>query len=187
MTIGRRAHYRAPLKNWLLYADGDYVFKAFVLDISEGGLLLEQLPHPPSERSLPVLLNIPQYPLFHDYEPEALEGLLVRGPARKIYRARIEIVREEKQVYGVDEVFKTRIGARFVQISPELKMNLFSYIAVYANNMAYMMKLAEDFGFDENAMKRFRPMGGILGYDSKEKISALRSKIEHDYLNLTEL
>ena len=77
MITGKRAHYRAPLRNWLLYSDGDYVFKAYVLDISEGGLLLEQLPHPPSEGILPILINIPQYPLFHDYEPEALEGLLV--------------------------------------------------------------------------------------------------------------
>ena len=54
----RRAHLRAPLNSILLYEDDGHVFKAGTINISEGGVLLENLPRIPEINAMPLMINL---------------------------------------------------------------------------------------------------------------------------------
>ena len=64
----QRKHLRAPYKEPVLYVDDNFVFKASTLNISEGGLLLDQIPHfPEDEDEVPIMLSLPQFPYFKNF------------------------------------------------------------------------------------------------------------------------
>ena len=59
----QRTFLRAPYKEAILYIDDNFVFKASSLNISEGGLLLDQVPHFPEEsEDVPIIISLPQFP-----------------------------------------------------------------------------------------------------------------------------
>ena len=58
----QRKYLRAPLKSTCLYVDGEHVFKARVLNISEGGILLSDLPHIPEINSMPFAIDLLEFP-----------------------------------------------------------------------------------------------------------------------------
>ena len=55
----KRKHLRSPLSTLALYQSERYVFKANCLNISEGGVLLENLPSVPEINAIPLLLSLP--------------------------------------------------------------------------------------------------------------------------------
>ena len=52
-----REHIRAPLMTTVLYVDEGYVFKAKTLNISLGGILIEELPHFPDNDEIQIMLE----------------------------------------------------------------------------------------------------------------------------------
>ena len=73
----QRKHIRAPLKSACLYVDGEHVFKARVLNISEGGILLSDLPHIPEINSLPLAIDLLQFPRMQTLTYEQVKELKI--------------------------------------------------------------------------------------------------------------
>ncbi len=63
----QRKHLRAPYKGPVLYADESHVFKAEALNISEEGMLLNQLPSFPSRDEVFLITSVPQTPYFKNF------------------------------------------------------------------------------------------------------------------------
>src|SRR5690554_3759081 len=111
----QRQHLRAPYKGPALYASEGFVFKARALNISEGGLLLDQVPHFPEEgKGAPLLFSLPQHPYFKNFSLEKMRSFSSEIYPRKSVRAVCEVVRRFGVQSEVDQVFMSRIGARFV-------------------------------------------------------------------------
>ena len=71
----QRTHLRAPFKEAVLYVDDNFVFKAHTINISEGGMLLDQIPHFPEDgKEVSLLISLPQFPYFKNYSLEKLNS-----------------------------------------------------------------------------------------------------------------
>ena len=178
----RRQYIRAPLKTFVLYDDDHFGFKAQALNISTGGVLLENLPHVPEINALPLLLDIPTFPIFSSLSAEKIKKLEGQHLSRRIIRARARIVRSFEGQTDVDKIFVQKIGCQFVSITPEAVEVLSEYVANFAKNTIYLLTL-----FESNSQHQadlIRIISGLLGYQPDEKLSILRQKVLHDYQSL---
>ena len=73
----QRKYLRAPLKSQALYVDDEHVFKARILNISEGGVLLSELPHVPEINSLPVAIKLIEFPKFSTLSYDQILNLTI--------------------------------------------------------------------------------------------------------------
>ena len=87
----QRKSLRAPLKSTALYVDGEHVFKARILNISEGGILLSELPHVPEVNSLPIAINLLLYPRIQGMDLDELKQLSVDDFSRIIIKTKVKI------------------------------------------------------------------------------------------------
>lgn len=189
MTDSRlqRKFLRAPLKSTALYVDGEHVFKARILNLSEGGLLLSELPHIPEINSLPVAINLIQYPRFQGMSLDEVKQLSVDDFSRIIIKTKVRMVRSFENQSNVDKVFINFIGCEFYNPEPNFKSAVFSYVETFAKNTVYLLSLFESLGNRTEQLELLRSVAHLLGYDRRMKVPLLRAKVLHDYQSLGSL
>ena len=89
----KRQYLRSPLNTYFLYEDDEYVFKGKVSNISEGGILLKELPHVPEQDVIPVVLDLPKFPEFSTIPKGSLINLGKESFEHLIIRAKVKIKR----------------------------------------------------------------------------------------------
>lgn len=183
----QRKYLRAPLKSQCLYVDEEHVFKARILNISEGGVLLSELPHIPEINSLPVALNIIHYPRFSSLTFDQIKNLNVDEFERTILKTKVRMVRSFENQSPVDRVFVNFIGCEFYNPPPEFKKFIFDYVETFAKNTVYLLSLFESLGNRTEQLELLRAVAHLLGYDRRMKIPLLRAKVLHDYQSLESL
>lgn len=182
----QREFLRAPLKSWVLYVDGEHVFKARTLNISEGGLLMSEFPHVPDGEMLPVAINLVHYPRFQGMDPEELKQLSLDDLERTILKTKVKIVRSFENRSNVDLVF-INIGTEFFDLTPEFKSTVTEYVETFTKNIVYLLSLFESLGKKTDQTEMLRMIADLLGYDRRMKIPLLRAKVLHDYQSLESL
>nr|BDT27267.1 PilZ domain-containing protein [Bacteriovorax sp. HI3] len=183
----QRKYLRAPLKSQALYVDDEHVFKARILNISEGGVLLSELPHIPEINSLPIALNVIQYPRFHGMPLDELKQLSVEDFPRVILKTKVRMVRSFENQSNVDRVFINFIGCEFYNPPADFKLTIFQYVETFAKNTVYLLSLFESLGNRTEQLETLRTVAHLLGYDRRMKIPLLRAKVLHDYQSLESL
>ncbi|MBC7713564.1 MAG: PilZ domain-containing protein [Rhizobacter sp.] len=183
----QRKFLRAPLKSTSLYVDGEHVFKSRILNVSEGGVLLSELPHIPEINSLPIALNLIHYPRFQTLSLEQLKQLSVDDFPRSIVKTKVRMVRTFENQSNVDRVFINFIGCEFYNTDPEFKMIIFQYVETFAKNTVYLLSLFESLGNRVEQLETLRTVAHLLGYDRRMKVPLLRAKVLHDYQSLESL
>jgi hypothetical protein len=183
----QRKFLRAPLKSTCLYVDGEYVFKARVLNISEGGILLSDLPHIPEINSLPLALQLPLFPRLQNLSLEELKVLNIDELPRTILKTKARMVRTFEGQSNVDKVFVNFIGCLLVNPSAEFKLGVSKYVETFSKNTVFLLSLFESLGNRADQLEHLRSVAHSLGYDRRMKIPLLRSKVLHDYQSLESL
>lgn len=183
----QRKYLRAPLKSACLYVDGEHVFKARVLNISEGGVLLSELPHIPEINSLPMAIDLPQLPRLSNLTIDQLKSLNIEELPRSILKTKGRLVRTFEGQSPVDKIFVNFIGCEFFNPTPEFKIAIFHYVETFAKNTIYLLSLFESLGNRNEQVELLRSVAHILGYDRRMKIPLLRAKVLHDYQSLESL
>ena len=181
----RRVHLRAPLFTEILYEDNGDVLKGSVNNISEGGVLLENLPHVPEINLMPLLIDIPEFPIFSQIAKEKFFNLKTENLEREVIRVRAKIVRTFEAESAVDAIFVPKIGCEFVKPSSEIQESINHYVEVFAKNMVYLLSLFEN--GNKKDIDTIRHIAGFLGYKPQEKLVILRQKVLHDYQSLDSL
>lgn len=180
----QRKFLRAPLKSQCLYVDGEHVFKARILNVSEGGVLLSELPHIPDINSLPIALNIVHFPRFQSLTPDQIKNLSVEEFERTILKTKMRIVRTFENMSPVDRVFVNFIGCEFYNPTPEFKAVIAEFVETFAKNTVYLLSLFESLGNRSEQLELLRTVAHLLGYDRNMKVPLLRAKVLHDYQSL---
>lgn len=162
----------------------DYVLKAQLLNISEGGLLLDHLPSVPPVRALPLMFSLIDYPELSLLHPEVLLHLEVGQLDKKVIRMKGRIVRSFEGFSEIDKIFATKIGCEFVNPGLLEKQLISKYVSRYGRNLIYFLGLFEGRGQKADKVQLIRKTAGLLGYDSEEQIARLRMKALHDYQSL---
>lgn len=183
----QRKHVRAPLRSTCLYVDGEHVFKAKTLNVSEGGLLLSELPHIPEINSLPMMMAMPVYPKLANLTLEDLKQIDVENLPRKILKVKSRLVRSYEGQTNVDKVFINFIGCEFYYTSEEFREYITEYVETFARNTVYLLSLFESLNKRSEQLETLRYVAHILGYDRRMKIPLLRAKVLHDYQSLESL
>lgn len=180
----QRRYVRAPLRSTCLYVDGEHVFKAKTLNVSEGGLLLSELPHMPDINALPMMLSMPIYPKLSMMSFDELKAINIENLPRKILKVKSRLVRSYEGESNVDKVFINYIGCEFYYTSVEFEDYINEYIETFAKNTVYLLSLFESHSKKNDQLEMLRIVAHILGYDRRMKIPLLRAKVLHDYQSL---
>jgi hypothetical protein len=183
----QRKFLRAPLKSVCLYVDGEHVFKARVLNISEGGILLSDLPHIPEINSLPLAIDLVLFPRLQTLTLDQLKVLNIEEFPRLIAKTKARMVRTFEGQSNVDRIFVNFIGCEFFNPTTDFKMAVFRYVETFAKNTVYLLSLFESLGNRAEQLELLRTVAHILGYDRRMKIPLLRAKVLHDYQSLESL
>jgi hypothetical protein len=178
----KREYLRAPLVTDFLYNDEGNVLKAKASNISEGGILLENLPHVPQTDMVSLLLDLPIYPLFSKMNSTRLLSADNEDLERHILRVKVEIVRSFEAKSDVDAIFVPKIGCRFVKPSVKVLETIYQYVDVCTGNVIFLLSLFEN--GSKKDVNVIRQVAGFLGYDAEEKLLVLRQKVLHDYQSL---
>lgn len=183
----RRAHLRAPLNTGVLYVDGDYVYRCGVDNISEGGILLTEIPHIPEINAIPLMLCLPRFPEFSTCSHESLIASSVKDFPMDIVRVRAKMVRQFDKKAELDAIFTKNVGCQFILPNETTKELIASYVRVMAKNTIFLLGLFEQKTKNEHNLKLIRKVSGLLGHREDEKLSLLRLKVLHDYQSLESL
>jgi hypothetical protein len=186
MIVGnyQRRYLRAPHKGRMLYLDGKHVHTAQVLNISEDGLFVENIPNFPEEEELPVMLSLPQYPLLKGLTFDDLTQFRPENLSRTIFRAKVRIVRKGDLARDISNLFKAKVGMQYVRILPHDKKVIEEYVSTFGINLIHLQTLIDAYNFDEDAKTRTRIVAKLLGYQENTKMSQLRIMIASDYQSL---
>lgn len=180
----QRRHLRAPFKESILYADGPYVFKASTLNISEGGLLVDELPSFPEKDDVPLMISIPQLPSLKNFTLLKMQTFSKELFGRHVIRVKAKMVRREQLSQNLDNLFRSRFGLEFIRITPADQKYIEEFVTTFSSNLIYLQTLIDSFNTDEETKVRVRTLARILGYEDVEKIAQLRSVVTHDYRSL---
>lgn len=181
----QRKHLRAPYKEPVLFVDDNFVFKASTLNISEGGMLLDQIPHfPENEEEVPIMLSLPQFPYFKNFSLEKLQNFSADIFPKKVVRLKAQMVRRIGMESKIDEVFVSRIGLRFTDVDAFAQKNISDYVNVFASNLIYLQMLIDSIHASEKNIQKVRVLSEILNYPVDMKVAQLYKEVQHDYKSL---
>lgn len=180
----QRKHLRAPFKESVLYADGDYVLKAGCLNISEGGLLIDELPSFPAQDEVSLILCLPQLPSLKNFSILKMQNFSREIFGSKVVRARARMVRREQLSQNLDNIFRSRFGLQFTHLEDTDQKNIENYVTTFASNLIFLQTLIDSFNSDEDTKIKTRVLASILGYRDVERIANLRATVTQDYKSL---
>lgn len=180
----QRVFLRAPLKTNALYQDDDFVLKAKLINISEGGVLVENLPHIPEVPAIPLLLDLPQIPDLVTLPAGQLINLKINDLERDIVRIKARLVRKFEGESEVEKLFVTKIGCEFVKADESERAIIREYVLRFTRNIVFLLNQFESSKKDLTVLRK---TAEVLGYDGEERIAFLRQKVLHDYQSLESL
>ena len=181
----KRSYLRAPYRQEVLYVDDDFVFKAKTLNISEGGMLLDQIPHFPDETTeVALMIKLPQFPYFKNFTIQKLRTFNADMFSSKVVRLKCKMVRKIGIKSKVDQAFVSRVGVKFTDIGPREKKLINDYVNVFSSNLIYLQVLIDSMYAEKNNLEKIRLLSDILNYDPDWKVSQLRKVVQHDYISL---
>lgn len=184
MSRFQRVFLRAPIKTEVLFQDDEFVLKARLLNISEGGVLLENLPHVPEVPAIPLVLDLPKIPDLLSLPNSQILHLNLDELPREIVRVKARLVRQFEGKSEIDALFVTKVGCEFVRAEEEDKAIIREYVARFTKNIVYLLNQFESSRKDVSVLRK---TAEILGYDGQEQMAFLRQKILHDYQSLESL
>lgn len=180
----QRKHLRAPFKETVLYADGDYVLKARALNISEGGILIDELPSFPESDDVPLMISLPQLPALKNFSLLKMQTFSKELFQHKVIRVKAKMVRREQLSQNLDNIFRSRFGLQFIRINEVDQKHIEEYVTTFSSNLIYLQTLIDSFNTDDETKVRARTLAHVLGYKDVERIAHLRSAVTHDYKSL---
>jgi hypothetical protein len=185
--MSKRKYIRAPLRSTCLFVDGDFVFKARINNISEGGILLSELPHIPELETFPIMLILTEFPHFQSLSFEDFKKINFDDFPQKVLKTKVRLARSYEGESNIDKIFRKTIGCEFITSNNEFIQEIKIYVETYAKNIVYLLSLFESLGNKTEQLEALRNIAHFLGHDRKMKIPLLRAKVLHDYQSLESL
>lgn len=180
----QRKYLRAPLKETILFSDSEDVYQAKSLNISEGGMLLGELPAFPEVDEISLLISLPQLPMLKNFSLIKMQTFSKELFGAHVIRLKAELVRREELSQNLDNIFRSRFGLQFTKISAQGQKMIEEYVVTFSSNLIYLQMLIDSFNSDDETKVRTWTLASLLGYKDIQKISQLRSSVSHDYKSL---
>ncbi|MGE3611525.1 MAG: PilZ domain-containing protein [Bacteriovoracaceae bacterium] len=169
----QRRHLRAPFKGPVLLTDGIDVFKAPALNISEGGMLLTQIPRLPQNDDIHIMFALPIIPLFKSLDLSKIQPISRDLLKKRIIRISGKISRKVDSRYGLE----------FPVIDPLTKQYIEEYVTTYSANLIFLQTLIDSCRDNETKIKT-HILATILGHDQNGNMLTLKESVSHDFKSL---
>ena len=180
----QRRYLRAPYKESVLYVDGPDILKGRAVNLSENGILLDEIPNLPQEETLQLLISVPTFPLMKNLSIAKLRAFDPAQLERKVVKVEARLARKEELGKDLENLFKARFGLEFVRVQTSDQEHIKSYVDAFAANLIHLQALIDSYNSDEDTRERTRALALALGYPAQEKIAQLRTQVSHDYNSL---
>lgn len=184
MKSYQRRHLRAPFKETILYTDGINLLKGRATNISEGGMLIGELPAIPNTDLITLIISLPHIESLKNLNLLQLKTFNSEIFKADVFSVQARMVRREELAGDVSSIFRTRFGLEFTEIKEKHRRKIERYVSNFSANLITLQTLIDLYNYDEETKKRTRALARILGYDEDEKIATLRAQITHDYRSL---
>ena len=180
-----REFLRAPLKSNVLYVDSEYVLRASTINISEGGIFLQNLPHLPKSAEQWMAVLIPQIPKLSSLSIRELKLLYFDELPSQVIKVNTKIVRSAESKSPIEQIFVKTMACEMLFPSMKVRKCISHYVDNYIKNLVHLLSLFESLNENnEDKVLEVKTISAILGYDSNVKISHLRAKVLHDYQSI---
>ncbi len=180
----KRQFNRAPLRTFTLYSDEGFVFKARLQNISEGGILVESLPHLPGVTEVPFFIDLPIIPKLNQLNDDEIFAINNSDLKRCFIRVVAKTVRRVGETTSVDDMF-IQIGCQFSRIDESERALIAEYVEVFKDNLNFLIGILKDKG-DQIDEKRIKKVSQILGYGEIKSTMLLNQKLITDRSSLFE-
>jgi hypothetical protein len=180
----RRSHLRAPHKLNVLHNSPEGILTAKTLNISEGGILLDEVKsffETREENSL--VIPLAQYPVFKNFEIDKLKNFDMEIFPKKIIRAKGRLVRKF-HIRPVKGRIASKMAIQFTSIYAHSQKDIDEYVQTFLKNSVHMISLLDMANADDYSREKVVIMARILGYNKRNSLAALRAEIHHDYQSL---
>ncbi len=180
----KRIFVRAPLHTTILYEDDGFVYKTQLVNISLGGVLIRYMPQLPVINILPIVLDIPQIDSLDQYSIDEISHLEHRNFKRKIFRAKIRVIRRSESPL---DVFIENIGSEFKEVSDELKEVITAYVNSSVRNISFLLSLLEARNSSPFEVSYVKKVAQLLGYGESGSLNHLYHEVKRDYFSLSSI
>ncbi len=180
----QRKHLRAPFKESVLFSDGSYLLRAKAINISEGGMLLDEIPNFPDKDIVPILISIPQIPILKNFTLLKMQTFSKDIFPTKVIIVKARMIRRVDLSQNLENLFKAKFGLEFIKPTQNEQKIIDEYVTTYASNLVYLQMLIDSYNADEDTRSKVRSLASILGYLNIERIAELRSRVSLDYRSL---
>ncbi len=180
----RRTALRSPMKSNFLYCLQNEVGKSKTLNISQGGLLMEEIQGVKVGDIFPIMVEMPKIPILPLLVEKKIYQLDPLKFERGIIRTMVEVVRIYKGQTSFKEGEVGQMGGKFFQISKENDKEINDYVLSFKKNVVYILNIIADLGQGKRQMPLLKHVSFLLGYEVQDNISLLRQKVLHDYQSL---
>lgn len=175
----KRQFARAPLRSFVLYSDEGFVFKAKLLNISAGGMLLESLPHIPAAEVVPFYLDIPEMKVMHNLSDDEIFSINHYDIKRNFIRVKGKTVRRVTPTSNIDDLF-VQVGSEFLEFEDKDSREIVEkYVIIFKQNIKFLKGLLEEYA-DEIDKRRIDKVSELLGYGQIKDLMLLHKKIVSD-------
>jgi hypothetical protein len=176
---------RAPYQGQVLFVDGEYVLKAKAQNISEGGILISELPHIPEVNSIPMMISLPVMPLLSTLSLDQLHTFDMESLPVNILKVRSRMMRTFSKE-SAQNVLVKNIGCEFYYPinGKEFNKTVSEYVETFSKNIVFLLGLFESLSKKEEHLETLRTTAAILGYNKDAKLPLLRAKVLHDYQSM---
>ena len=179
----KRRYLRAPMNNECLYKDSGFVGKAFVHNISEGGVLIGNLIEAPKSDQFTIFLEIPQLPDFTRMSTGELMLIGAESFDREIVGTIVEMRRSQTN----EETGLFQAGCEFVDIRKEAQEKISDYVRNFSVNTVFSLTLFEQGTHRAEVKDLIRQCSNLLNYGRDLSMAKIREQLLHDYQSLESL
>jgi hypothetical protein len=180
----KRTALRSPMKSNFLFCLGNTVGKSKTLNISQGGLLMEEIPGIKVGDVFPIMVEMPKIPILSLIPEKKIYHLDPIKFERGIIRTEVEVVRNFKGQTSFKGGEIGQMGGKFFQMPKMLEGEINDYVISFRKNVVYILNIIVDLGQGKRQMPLLKHISFLLGYEVQDNISLLRQKVLHDYQSL---
>ena len=166
-----------------LYKDSEFIGKALVYNISEGGVLLGELVNTPDSEQFTIFIEIPKLP---DFTKMSTSELMLVGP-ESFSRDIVGTIVENRRSHKNDETGLFQIGCEFVDIRREAQEKISDYVRNFSVNTVFALTLFEQGTHRPEVKSLIRQCSTLLNYGKGLSMAKIREQLLHDYQSLESL
>lgn len=171
----KRKHLRVKIAGDMIFSADNNVFKVKMVNISEGGVLISDIPYFP-EHDVCAYLEIPKIPKLYKFSDNQLNYYHPNLTPIDVVSSKIEILRRTGEV---DDYFMD-VAGKFTSMSNKDSELIAGHVIGFAENLVYLVTELQN----SNNSPRIKKIAKLIGIGEFGSYDELKTEVEQLYSSL---